>query len=48
MAERYRACPKLKIRGVNIMPIPENPDKESLAEAALAILSLSRMIDSIE
>jgi hypothetical protein len=28
------------------MPIPENLDEEKLAEAALAILSLSRMVES--
>ncbi|MFT5397811.1 MAG: hypothetical protein ACI9LO_000738 [Planctomycetota bacterium] len=28
------------------MPIPENLDKEKLAEASLAILSLSRMVES--
>ena len=28
------------------MPIPENLDQEKLAEAALAILSLSRMVES--
>ena len=27
------------------MPIPENLDEEKLAEAALAILSLSRMVE---